>query len=1006
MALNKIKTSSIEDDSITSVKLAPGAVTNADIPNSEITMDKLSQVDLTIAPEVLEIQVDAPAAGQDSAWLWTWLTSSLPYARRTITNSPEISVPLYKQGTYTVNNYAAYDLHGSMTQTHTLYFKWIDGAGTDNLISWATSTGPVSDSHPDINGGAATNVQRINIAVPGTVTPPTLTAPNVSYTVTNNGTGAYTFSGSASGDNPNIGPFYRGGTYTFNVSAVGHPLYFTTDNGTNFSAGTYFGEYTTGVTGSRTDNGTVTITVDASAPNTLYYQCGNHSSMRGVITVKDLAVETNINGNYIVYAQHTQEGHKTPIEIRPIPSLVNQMCLVYDASVGKFVPQDLATYVENTPSFENKIREVAGTAELVVEDGSAVIAKVNVYDDSTYLPLVGNNPGDQAFATDTDILYIWDGTAWQQAGASNSDDLTEGTTNLFYTDARVQAVINTNTAGFITSADGGNAATVDGLDSTQFLRSDADDTTTGSLTISGNLVVDGDFVRIPVATSDPAGVLNEVEGNLYFHSTFGLMQYLNGQWQKVATLPPSFTSVDTSNINEGDTTQTLVITGSNLSGSSAILIDNNGTELPPTTSVANSDTQITITYSGGDLLTESTPEPLDIKLIGPTGLTTTVTDAIYINASPNWITSGGSLGTVYEDVTINTINVSATDPEGSSISYSITGGALPTGLSLSSTGNITGTPNVNDSYNAGGVTHNFTVGATDGTNTTPRAFSILRKWLDGSSSAVAVNNALDLVNLGITTDGLYWIDIPNLGATQVYCDLNTNGGGWMHAGTFADNNENAIQVASTSQQSGGVHPWGAPLFPAQDCGIWQDNSTLGSQSFTSDFKHGVWANMPMSQFLMKDQGTTRRNLFYTNSGQISTQTLSSWFGSLSWAAQGSEVASSAYSNGRVTGLNITNFGVSDPVLDSGNKSVMLFKFGESDGVQDGNKDRSMIASHPWNAGQNVDGPSGIGCFRSADPTQSGWYQRYRDIVPIGSGYPDEPPLNISGAPYQYSIWVR
>jgi hypothetical protein len=120
------------------------------------------------------------------------------------------------------------------------------------------------------------------------------------------------------------------------------------------------------------------------------------------------------------------------------------MCLVYDADSGKFVPQDLATYVENTPSFENKIREVAGTAELVVEDGSAVIAKVNVYDDSTYLPLVGNNPGDQAFATDTDILYIWDGSAWQQAGASNSDDLTEGTTNLFYTDARVNTYLSSN----------------------------------------------------------------------------------------------------------------------------------------------------------------------------------------------------------------------------------------------------------------------------------------------------------------------------------------------------------------------------------------------------------------------------------------------------------------------------------------------------------------------------------------------------------------------------------
>src|SRR5210317_1511320 len=442
MAISKITTKGIADDSVTSAKLAPGAVTANDIPDSEITMSKLSQVNLDIAPEVLEIQVAAPAAGQDTAWLWTWEQSTLPYARRTITNSPEINVPLYKQGTYTVNNYAAYDLFGSMTQTHTLYIKWIDGAGTDNLISWATSTGPVSDSHPDINSSNATDVQRISINVPATITLPTLTPPNVSYSVTNNGSGAYTFSGSAAGDNPNIGPMYRGGTYTFNVNAVGHPFYFTTDNGTNFSAGTYFGEYTTGVTGSRTDNGSITFTVPSDAPDTLYYQCGNHGVMRGAITIKDLAVEVNNNGNYVVYAMHTQEGHKTPVELRPIPSLVNQMCLVYDATSGQFVPQDLATYVENTPSFENKIREVAGTAELVVEDGSAVIAKVNLYDDSTYLPLVGNNPGDQAFATDTDILYIWDGSAWQQAGASNSDDLTEGTTNLFYTDARVDARIN------------------------------------------------------------------------------------------------------------------------------------------------------------------------------------------------------------------------------------------------------------------------------------------------------------------------------------------------------------------------------------------------------------------------------------------------------------------------------------------------------------------------------------------------------------------------------------
>jgi nitrogen fixation/metabolism regulation signal transduction histidine kinase len=37
-----------------------------------ITQDNIPDVNLSIAPEVLEIQVDAPAAVQDTAWLWTW----------------------------------------------------------------------------------------------------------------------------------------------------------------------------------------------------------------------------------------------------------------------------------------------------------------------------------------------------------------------------------------------------------------------------------------------------------------------------------------------------------------------------------------------------------------------------------------------------------------------------------------------------------------------------------------------------------------------------------------------------------------------------------------------------------------------------------------------------------------------------------------------------------------------------------------------------------------------
>ena len=552
----KSQTADLDGDETRNLTISGTVIAGAiDSPNTP-------DVNLTIAPEVLEIQVAAPEASQDIMWKWTWEQSTLPYARRTITNSGELNVPLYKQGTYVVNNFAAYDVYGSMTQTHGLFLKWIKSAGSDNLVSWATSTGPISDTHPSINDGAATDVQRITVNVPTTIIPPSLTPPSVSYTVTNTVSGSYTFSGNASGYNPNLGPFYRGGTYTINITASGHPFYFTTDNGTNFSAGTYFGEYTSGVTGSRNDTGSITFTVPADAPDTLYYQCGNHSAMRGEITVKDLAVETNINGNYVVYFQHTQEGHATPVELRPIPSLVNQMCLVYDTVSGKFVPQDLATYVENTPSFENKIREVAGTAELVVADGSAVIAKVTVYDDSTYLPLTGNNAGDQAFATDTDILYIWDGSAWQQAGSSNSDDLTEGSKNLFFTDDRADARIAAATATDLTITGDVTATTVN-----------ATTVDLGDWTIteaSGSLLFATQGVtKMKLDSSGNLDVVGNINSSAYIYSAAALI--VNGK-----TPPLAFDFVNSYYRNSGNDS-TFANSISHSRASSATMVNSSGT---------------------------------------------------------------------------------------------------------------------------------------------------------------------------------------------------------------------------------------------------------------------------------------------------------------------------------------------------------------------------------------------------------------------------------------------
>jgi hypothetical protein len=407
---------------------------------------------LTINPENLVINVDATEAGDDIHWVWTWQQTTLPYARATITNQQQLSVPIYKDGSYVLNNFAANTVHGNMTQTHHGYFKWIDGAGLDNLIDWVGNYTTTTVSHPSINGGANTAVQQYSFTVPSSITIPTLTAPNITYDVSVANGGYYMANMAGEGTNVTLGPVRRGGTYTFNLdsSLVGHEFYLTTDNGTGFIANGYVGEYTTGVTGSRNDGSTGKTTlvwhVANTAPDTLFYQSARDANLKGAITVKDLAVETNINGNPVVYFQHMHEGHKTPIEIKPIPTMVNQMCLVYDANLQEFVPQDMATYVDNTPSFKNKIREVAGTATLVAPSGVSLVPTVLVVENVSYLPLVNNKDGDIAFDTYTDTLYVWGGNTWNSTKPN-----TVSASSITGTVANATSAVTANTAGTVTT---------------------------------------------------------------------------------------------------------------------------------------------------------------------------------------------------------------------------------------------------------------------------------------------------------------------------------------------------------------------------------------------------------------------------------------------------------------------------------------------------------------------------------------------------------------------------
>ena len=74
--------------------------------------------------------------------------------------------------------------------------------------------------------------------------------------------------------------------------------------------------------------------------------------------------------------------------------------------------------------------------------------------------------------------------------SGDSDDITEGSTNLFHTSGRVNTLIDARVDTSFVNALNVNATTLDSIDSGSFLRSDANDTHSGTITPSSDNAVD------------------------------------------------------------------------------------------------------------------------------------------------------------------------------------------------------------------------------------------------------------------------------------------------------------------------------------------------------------------------------------------------------------------------------------------------------------------------------------------------------------------------------------
>ena len=246
-------------------------------------------------------------------------------------------------------------------------------------------------------------------------------------------------------------------------------------------------------------------------------------------------------------------------------------------------------------------------------------------------------------------------------------------------------------------------------------------------------------IKIPVGTTGQRPASPAV-GMLRYNTTTGYFEtYSSAGWGSIAT-PPAITTVTPSTYN-GESGTSFTINGSFFDSSATVkFITSGGTEY----------TAATVSYVNSGQLTATTPqdftvanEPLSVKVLNGSGLNFTLSSAIDCGGSPTWVTSAGSLGSFVEGAAVST-SVSATDPDTSAtVAYSVSTGALPSGVSLNtSTGAITGTaPTVSSD-----TTYNFTLAATDNAgNVSTRAFStVITNQLYTTSSLWYDFDAADL----------------------------------------------------------------------------------------------------------------------------------------------------------------------------------------------------------------------------------------------------------------------
>ena len=282
------------------------------------------------------------------------------------------------------------------------------------------------------------------------------------------GSSNYTFTGPGhlTGSNDPALYLVRGQQYKFTNNSGGHP--FRIQSTANGSAGT---QYNNGVTNQDAGNGTTLFfDVPMNAPQTLYYQCTAHGSMGGPIYIVD---SNSIDGRL-----DTLEGesHENPLTFNDTSTinLVRSTNTITAHAIGGVVSGsgqislgaaagtvDISSQTNLAVSDTSEVNMILTgdtiSAELIggVVSGSSQITNIansqlagsiaNAKLANSAITISGTSVSLGGSITDETLFGgtgVISGSSQVSLSGFDTDDLSEGSSNLYYTDARVKTKLD------------------------------------------------------------------------------------------------------------------------------------------------------------------------------------------------------------------------------------------------------------------------------------------------------------------------------------------------------------------------------------------------------------------------------------------------------------------------------------------------------------------------------------------------------------------------------------